>query len=155
VMLAASRTLNCTELLVTPPTVTVTGPLVVLLGTVAVMLVLLQDVTVAAMPLKRSWLLPGLEPKVLPATVTVPPTGAAGGVKLVMTGVTTSAVGLIDSLSNVPAVRAELDVLVTARPTNTFPAIVMVWVDPTCVQFTPSGAAYPLNVFPLRINMNQ
>jgi hypothetical protein len=47
----ASITVNCTLPLVIPPTETVTGPLVAFDGTVALMLVLLQEVTFAATPL--------------------------------------------------------------------------------------------------------
>jgi hypothetical protein len=77
---------NCTPLLVTPPTVTVTGPLVAVEGTVALMLVPLQEVTFAVTPLNLTRLEPWLPPKPDPFTVIVPPTGAAGGLKLEMTG---------------------------------------------------------------------
>jgi hypothetical protein len=42
------RAVNCTPLLVIPPSVTVTGPLAAFAGTVTVMLVLLQELTLAA-----------------------------------------------------------------------------------------------------------
>lgn len=55
---SASITENCTPLLVTPSSTTVTGPLVAPDGTVAVMLVALHELTLAATPLKKTWLLP-------------------------------------------------------------------------------------------------
>jgi hypothetical protein len=81
------RTVNCTPLLTTPASVTLTGPLVAEDGTEAVMLVSLQDGEAAATPLKETlnpvlW----LAPKPLPAIVIVPPGPAAGGVKLVIVG---------------------------------------------------------------------
>ena len=82
----ASIRVNCTPLLVTPPTVTVTGPLVAFDGTVALMLVPLQEVTFAVTPLNLIRLEPWLVPKPDPFTVIVPPTGPAGGLKLEMTG---------------------------------------------------------------------
>jgi hypothetical protein len=140
VIVADSITLNCTPLLVTPPTVTVTGPLVALFGTATVTLVLLQEEALAASPLKKIWLLLWLEPKSVPVTMTVPPTGAAGGLKLEMTGLMNAAVELTATLSKVAVVIAEADELVTAKPTNTLVAIAMACVDPSCVQFTASGA---------------
>jgi hypothetical protein len=51
-------TVNWTPLLATPLTVTVTGPVVALDGTVVVMLVSLQLLTEASTPLNRTWPLP-------------------------------------------------------------------------------------------------
>lgn len=82
----ASIKVNCTPLLVTPPTVTVTGPLVAFEGTVALMLVLLHEVTLAVTPLNATRLEPWLAPKPDPLIVIVPPIGPAGGLKLEMTG---------------------------------------------------------------------
>ena len=44
-----------------------------------------------------------------------------------------------DTLSKVAVARAELLLLLTARPISTFAPILMVWFEPTWVQFTPSG----------------
>ena len=63
-----------------------TEPLVVFDGTVTVMLVSLHAVTVAAVPLNSTWLPLALGPKPEPLSMTVPPMGAAGGAKLVITG---------------------------------------------------------------------
>jgi len=73
-------------LLEKPASFTETEPLVVLAGTLTVMLASLQAVGVAAMPLNNTWLPLEFVPKPEPLKVTVPPMGAAGGVKLVITG---------------------------------------------------------------------
>ena len=46
---------------------------------------------------------------------------------------------LIETLSKVAVARAEALPLFTAKPTNTFCAMVMVWLAPRCVQATPSA----------------
>ena len=81
-----SITVNDALLLEKLSSTTVTEPLVALAGTVAVTLASLQAVTVAAIPLKSTWLPLALGPKPEPLNVTVPPMGAAGGAKLVITG---------------------------------------------------------------------
>jgi hypothetical protein len=45
---------------------------------------------------------------------------------------------LIDTLSKAAVANAEVLPLVTAKPTFTLCAIVIVWLAPNCVQFTPS-----------------
>src|ERR1700694_2539829 len=82
-------TVNCTPLLVTPSTVTVTGPLVAFDGTWAVTLVLLQEVTLCTIPMNLTWLMPWLAPKPRPFKVIKAPICAAGGARLVMVGVIT------------------------------------------------------------------
>lgn len=84
VTVVASITVNVTELLVIPPVVTVTGPVVAPVGTVAVMLVLLQEVIVAFDPLNST--VPCVPPKPLPLMTTEPPTGPFGGARLEITG---------------------------------------------------------------------
>ena len=101
-----------------------------------------------------SWLLLWLVPKLVPLTVIDPPTGPAGGAKLLITGEMTAADELTATLSKPAVFREDVVELVMARPMYTFVAMLMVWVDPSCVQFTPSGAVYALNVFPLRINIS-
>src|SRR5262249_58846368 len=59
------------------------------------------------------------------------------------------------TLSKVAVTRAELSLALTARPMYTFCAMLMVRLDPTCAQFTPSDDAYPLNVLPLRTSFTQ
>jgi hypothetical protein len=86
-MLGAATTVKLTPLLATPDTVTTTFPVVAPLGTVAAMLVALQLVAVAVVPLNFTVLLPWVEPKFVPAIVTEAPTAPDVGDKLVMLGV--------------------------------------------------------------------
>jgi hypothetical protein len=79
-------TVKVTPLLATPPTVTTTLPGVAPLGTVAKMLVEVQVVTAAAVPLKVTALAPWLAPKFAPEIVTDVPTGPDVGFRLVMLG---------------------------------------------------------------------
>src|SRR5260370_40038235 len=79
-------TVKVTPLLATPPTVTTTFPVVAPAGTAATMLVGLQLVGVAAVPLKLTVLLPCDAPKFAPAIVTEVPTGPEAGLRLVMLG---------------------------------------------------------------------
>jgi hypothetical protein len=82
-------TVKSSPLLATPPTVTTTLPLVAPAGTGATMLVALQLVGVAAVPLNVTVLVPCVPPMFVPAIVTGVPTGPEVGLKLVMvTGVT-------------------------------------------------------------------
>src|SRR5208283_4155452 len=67
-------TVNATPLLACPPTVTTTFPLVAPVGTVTVILVALQLVAVAALPLNVTVLLPCVPPKFVPVRITVLPT---------------------------------------------------------------------------------
>jgi len=75
-------------LLATPPTVTITLPVVAPAGTGTTTLAALQLelVGVAVVPLKVTVLLPGVAPKFEPAIVTDVPTGPEFGVRLVIDG---------------------------------------------------------------------
>ncbi|MDR3573229.1 MAG: hypothetical protein P4L50_05185, partial [Anaerolineaceae bacterium] len=86
VMLGAGVTVNETPLLATPDTVTTTFPVVAPLGTVAVMLLAPQLVTVAVFPLNLTVFDPCVEPKFAPAITTDDPTAPVFGVRLVMLG---------------------------------------------------------------------
>src|SRR5262245_49250510 len=66
-------------LLSTPPTVTVTLPVVAPPGTVTAMLVADQDVGVAATPLNSTELAPCVAPKFVPVIVTAAPTAPLVG----------------------------------------------------------------------------
>lgn len=77
-----------TPLLALPPTVTTTLPAVAPLGTGTEMLVLVQFVGVAVVPLKVTVLLPWVPPKFVPAMFTEVPAGPDVGDTLVMAGVT-------------------------------------------------------------------
>ncbi len=70
----------------TPPTVTKTLPVVAPLGTGATMLVALQLVGTAAIPLKVIVLVPCDDPKFAPVIVTNVPTSPRGGVRLTRAG---------------------------------------------------------------------
>src|SRR6266478_3937131 len=48
---------------------------------------------------------------------------------------------VIETLSKVAVVRRVLSLLLMAKPMKTFWAMVMVWLEPTWVQFRPSGEA--------------
>src|SRR6266568_2512889 len=74
-MLGAVVTVKATPLLPTPPTVTTTLPVVAPVGTGTTMLVALQLVGVAAMPLNVTVLDPCEAPKFVPVMVTDVPTG--------------------------------------------------------------------------------
>ncbi len=67
-------TTKAATLLGTPDTVTMMGPVVAPAGTVVTIIVLLQLVGVAAVPLKVTVLVPCVAPKLLPVSVTGEPT---------------------------------------------------------------------------------
>jgi len=75
-----------TPLLATPPTVITTFPVVAPVGTGTTMLVALQLVGVAVVPLNVTVLVPWDAPKLAPVIVTEAPTGAEVGERLVMLG---------------------------------------------------------------------
>jgi len=79
-------TVKVTPLLATPPTLTTTLPEVAPTGTGTAMLVALQLVGVAAVPLNVTVLGPCDAPKFAPVIVTELPTGPEVGFKLVMDG---------------------------------------------------------------------
>jgi hypothetical protein len=81
---AAVVTVYMTPLLGSPPTLTITLPVVAPDGTVATMLVALQLVTVAATPLNVTVLVPCAAPKFVPVIVTWVPTGPELGFRLVI-----------------------------------------------------------------------
>src|SRR6478752_7610555 len=93
-IVSGETTVKVAELLVPPPgTVTTTGiaPSVTVSGTVATMLVLLQEETAAAMPPKVTVPPPWEAPKFVPAIVTKVRIGPEDGVRLVMEGATAGA----------------------------------------------------------------
>src|SRR5207253_7643660 len=85
VMLGAGTvTVKLTPLLATPPTVTTTFPVVAPVGTGTTMLVALQLVGVAAVPLNFTVLVPCVAPKFAPVIVTDVPRTPDVGLRLVM-----------------------------------------------------------------------
>ena len=89
-LLMLGNTVNATPLLFTPLAKTTTLPVVAPLGTVTLIEVALQLVTVAAVPLNFTVLVPWVEPKFVPVTVTAAPTAPEVGDKLVMFGAATT-----------------------------------------------------------------
>jgi hypothetical protein len=85
-MLGGTTTVKFTALLAIPPTVTTTLPVVAPVGTGTAMLVAVQLVGVATIPLNATVLVPCEGPKFAPAMVTDVPTVPEFGVKLVMLG---------------------------------------------------------------------
>src|SRR5207248_3030505 len=88
-------TVKTRPLLARPPTVTTTVPVVVATGTGTTVLVALQLVGDAAMPLNVTVLAPCVVPKVVPAIVTGVPTGPDTGVKVAMFGFTVNGTPLL------------------------------------------------------------
>ena len=86
-MLGAGTTVKLVALLFTPLAFTTTFPVVAPLGTVTAILVALQLVGVAAIPLNVTVLVPWLDPKFVPVIVTVAPTAPVVMDRLVMLGV--------------------------------------------------------------------
>src|SRR6267378_1640177 len=112
----AGRTVKFTRLLVTPPTVTSTSPLVDAEGTSTTMLVALQLAGVPDVPLKVTVLVPCVEPKFVPAMVTDVPTTPDVGFRLMMLGADEVTVKFTPLLMS-PAEPPPLGALVT----TTFP----------------------------------
>jgi hypothetical protein len=136
-------------------TVTVTGPgpAGAVFGTAATICVLLQLVTeVACAPLKLTVLVPCVAPKFEPAIVTDVPVPPRFGDTPVTKGVVPT---VTDMLSKVPVASADVLPLLTAKPTYTFWAMLIVWLVPTCVQLTPSVDIYPLKVLPVLTSFTQ
>jgi hypothetical protein len=104
-------TVKLTPLLATPPTVMTTFPVVAPAGTSAVMLVALQLVGVAVVPLNLTVLVPCEAPKFAPAIVTEVPTTPEVGFRLVMLGARTELIILIAT----PELDAEFPEVSVAR----------------------------------------
>jgi hypothetical protein len=111
VMLGAATTVKLIPLLAFPETVTTIFPLVAPEGTVVTMLVVLQLVAVAAVPLNLIVLVPWVDPNVVPVKVTEAPTAPVEVERLVMFGITVKLFPLLAWLDTVtttfPVVAAE------------------------------------------------
>ena len=112
-MLGAVVTVKGTPLLGRPETVTTTFPVAAPVGTGTVMLVALQAVGVAAVPLKLTELLPCVAPKFVPVMVTEVPTGPDVGFRLVTPGATRT-VKATPLLAMPPTVTTTLPVVAAA-----------------------------------------
>jgi hypothetical protein len=133
---AGTATVKVTPLLATPPTVTTTFPVVAPAGTVAAMLVALQLVAVAAIPLNVTALVPCVAPKFAPLIVTDAPANPDVGFRLVMLGPGAVTVKLTPLLATPPAVTTTFPVVAPAGTT----APMLVALQLVAV------AAIPLNV---------
>jgi len=105
------ETAKFTPLLATPPTVTTTFPVVAPAGTGTPMLVALQLVGVAVVPLKVTMLDPCVAPKFVPVIVTDAPTNPDVGFRLVMLGPGTDTVKFTPLLVTPPTVTTTLPVV--------------------------------------------
>src|ERR1700676_1041493 len=131
-------TVKLTALLVTPETVTTSGPEVTPVGTDTTTLVALQLVGIALVPLKLTVLAPCVVPKLTPVIVTAVPTVPDVGDKLVMLGAAVT-------------VKATLLLAAPETVTTTFPFVapfgtgVTIFVEVQLV----GAASIPLNVIAL------
>src|ERR1700686_1829934 len=89
-LLIDGATVKSTPLLFTPLAWTITLPVVAPVGTGALIEVELQLVGVVVVPLKLPVLVPWVEPKFVPVTVTDTPTAPEVGDRLVMLGAATT-----------------------------------------------------------------
>lgn len=94
-LLMVDATPKLTPLPASPPAVTTTLPVVAPAGTVTPMLVALQLVTAAAVPLNVTVLLPWVAPKLLPVIVTAVPGGPDAGDRPVIEGATVKLIPLL------------------------------------------------------------
>src|SRR4030081_1117766 len=106
--LGAEPTVKFTPLLATPPTVTTTLPVVAPLGADATMLVALQLVVLAVVPLKVT--VP-VVPKLAPVMATAVPTGPEVGFRLVIVGADEVTVKFTPLLATPPTVTTTLPVV--------------------------------------------
>jgi hypothetical protein len=135
VMLGAATTVKLWPLLSTPLARTTTFPVVAPEGTVTAMLVVLQVVTVAVVPLNFTVLLPCVDPKFVPVTVTAAPTAPDVIDRLVILGAATTVKAL--PLLSTPLTR-----------TTTFPVVAPVGTFATmlvALQLVMFVAVVPLN----------
>src|SRR6266404_1849162 len=104
VMVGGGITVKATPLLATPETVTTTFPVVAALGTGTTMLVpdVLQLVGVPAVPLKVTVLVPCVDPKFAPVTVTDVPTTPDVGLRLKMLGAVPPPLAALNAANTAP-----------------------------------------------------
>jgi len=129
-------TVKPTPLLATPPIVTTTLPVVAPAGTLVAILVALQLVGVAVVPLNFTVFVPCAPPKFAPVIVTAAPTNPEVGFKLEMLGAGAGTVKFTPLLATPPTVTTTLPVV---APFGTA-AVMFAALQPVAV------AATPLNV---------
>jgi hypothetical protein len=146
VMTGGGMTVKSEPLLANTPTVTTTLPVVAPAGTGTVMLVLLQVVTAAVMPLKVTVLPPWVAPKFVPVMVMGTPTPPEVWLRLVMPGPTVKGNPLLatpDTVTTIlPVVAPDgtVTVMLTALQAVAVPAdtplkvtVLLPWLDPKLV----------------------
>ena len=134
-------TVKFTPLLAIPPTVTTTLPVVAPLGTDATMLVALQLVVVAVVPLKVT---APVVPKLVPVIVTAVPTGPVVGFRLVIVGAITPPL----AGRKAPSVAPHTSDVPNVAVADTVPAAAWIWSSIISFVFgapgTRSSTLYPL-----------
>jgi hypothetical protein len=131
------KTVKLAPLLATPPTVTITLPVVAPAGTAAAILVALQLAGVAATPLNFTVLAPCVAPKFAPLIVTDTPTNPDVGLKLDMLGAGTVTVKVTPLLATPPTVATTFPVVAPAGTGATMlVALQLVGVAATPLNFT-------------------
>jgi hypothetical protein len=135
-LVIAGTTANAELLLVVPNTVTTTLPVVAAAGTVTVMLVALQTLATAAVPLNATVLDPCVAPNPVPVILMAVPIGAETWLKLVITGGGTTVKG-DPLLACAPTVTSTLPVV---APTGTVTVMLV------ALQVVTVVAAVPLKV---------
>src|SRR5256884_2645903 len=134
---AGTVTVTLTPLLATPPPLTTTSPVVAPLGTGATILVALQLVGVAAVPLNVTVLVPCVAPKFAPVIVTDAPTNPDVGFRPVMLGPGVVTVKLTPLLATPPTVTTTLPVVAPAGTgTTMFVTLQLVGVAPIPLKVT-------------------
>jgi hypothetical protein len=116
---------------------TTNGPEVAPVGIVMLMDVAPHELTVACVPFSSTTLPLCVAPKPVPVITTWLPIDPVVAETLVIIGAGAAA-ELIETLSKVAVAWAELLPLFTANPTYTFCPMLIVWLVPSCIQFTPS-----------------
>src|SRR5256884_3129387 len=138
VMLGAGTvTVKLTPLLAPPPTVTATSPFPAAPGAGATMLVALQLVGVAAVPLNVTVLVPCVAPKFAPVIVTDAPTNPDVGFRPVMLGPGVVTVKLTPMLATPPTVTTTFPVVAPAGTGTTISVTLhLVYVAPIPLKVT-------------------
>ena len=135
---------------VTPLTVNVILPVVAPAGTVATMLVVVDDVTTAATPLNSTSLLPGVVLKFVPVIVIEAPTAPLEGLNPVMVGVAKTV--KFETL-NIVTPLTVTEILPEVAPAGTV-VVILLFVDEVTVavvplNFTTLSVAFALKLVPL------
>lgn len=141
---------NVTPLLLTPPTVTTTGPEVADLGTATVMLEFDHPAGVAATPLNVTLLVPCDAPKLVPEIVTVVPVRPLCGDSAVIVGTLVETVNAAPLLATPPTVTTTFPVVAPAGTGTTMlvsdQVVGVAFVPLKLIVLVPCGALKPVPV---------